>query len=149
MRYLLRLKHYPTITQRRQVPPQFRQGAHIFLGLEFDWLGIADPSNYRQEEMMRMNIPIQWTLYISANHPMLPIMTAQVTQELACTVSTGHSVTAHDCDTPDRGGPKQWTRFVFGKLSTDIGRSFSWTSIRDLTELKILGDVLIVPVQAS
>ncbi|KAL8763344.1 MAG: hypothetical protein Q9184_000815 [Pyrenodesmia sp. 2 TL-2023] len=102
-----------------------------------------------------MYMPVQfcqWTLAISAHHPLMVSMVNSVTQgiqELARSYEVALPTLSPDNEEVlHTTGPVAWSRAVFAYLSLATGTEVTHLNLTGLKEPRLFGDVLILPINA-
>ncbi|KAL8698920.1 MAG: hypothetical protein Q9201_006304 [Fulgogasparrea decipioides] len=119
------------------------------IGIEYDQLDSAKPPK-------GLYMPIQfcqWTIAISAHHPLMLRMVDSVTrglQQLARSRNMNLSdiQPADDKDVLFTTGPVKWSREVFAYLSFVTETEITHRNLTGLSESRLFGDVLILPINA-
>ncbi|KAL8934127.1 MAG: hypothetical protein Q9216_006060 [Gyalolechia sp. 2 TL-2023] len=118
------------------------------VGIEYDQLG--DPS---LTEGMYMPIQFcQWTLAISAHHPLMVSTVHSVTQAIQKLARSREVALSDLAPTTEEvlytTGPVKWSQEVFAYLSSMTGTEVTHQHLTGLKEPKLFGDVLILPINA-
>ncbi|KAI4207469.1 MAG: hypothetical protein LQ346_000514 [Caloplaca aetnensis] len=118
------------------------------IGLEYDQLG-----GPRLIKGMYMPLQFcQWTLAISAHHPLMVSMVNSVTRDIQ-KLARSHEVALPNLSPTNEEvlrttGPVQWSREVFAYLSSTAGTEVTHLNLTGLKEPKLFGDVMILPIDA-
>ncbi|KAL8927453.1 MAG: hypothetical protein Q9208_002258 [Pyrenodesmia sp. 3 TL-2023] len=118
------------------------------VGLESDQLGSP-------HLIKGMYMPVQfcqWTLAISAHHPLMVSMVNAVTQGIQ-KLARSHEVALPNLSPTNKEvlhttGPVAWSRAVFAYLSSATGTEVTHLNLTGLKEPRLFGDVLILPINA-
>ncbi|KAL8722120.1 MAG: hypothetical protein Q9181_007557, partial [Wetmoreana brouardii] len=131
------------------LPNSDNKNVRAIIGVEYDQLDAAKPPK-------GLYMPIQfcqWTIAISAHHPLMLSMVISVThglQQLARSrdVTLTDLQPADDKDVLFTTGPVKWTWEVFAYLSFVTGTEVTHRNLTGLSEPRRFGDVLILPINA-
>ena len=102
-----------------------------------------------------MYMPVQfcqWTLAISAYHPLMTSMVESVTQDLQQLARLKNVSLSHLSPTNPEvlftTGPVQWSKTVYSYLSASTGTEVTHRNFTGLKEPKLVGNVMILPINA-
>ena len=130
------------------VPPEYRNATRAIVGIEYD---------QRDDDVFdRMPRPLMFCQYAMAAAPGHCLVqraadtVARNLQRLAATKGT--DVAGLGRPTTDdvyfTTGPPAWTGAVMAELAAQAGREVGWRELSGLTAPKLVGDVLVLPINA-
>jgi alpha 1,6-mannosyltransferase len=127
------------------VPAQFRNGTKLVVGIEFD--------DREGKEMWKIQDEVQfcqWTLASAPGHPLMWTMVDGIAAAVTRLAKERNKPLAElefsDRDVLDITGPTAWTAEVFRYMSRTVKRTVTWKDITGLKEPKLLGDILVLPI---
>ena len=125
------------------VPEPYRNVTRAMIGIEKDHPAKDEPDGWA----FRF---VQHTLITAKAHPVMMNMALNITNkmlELSHEKKTSLSkLELHDRDVVRITGPRGFKDVVFDHLSKEIGESVGWRNLTKLTEPRLFGDTLIVPI---
>ncbi len=129
------------------VPAVYRKNASLVVGVEYDKLDGVRWQDWTLDLQFA-----SWTVMAKPAHIFLEITVERVMERLkrlaqkqGCTIS-GIKASYHEV--LDTTGPALFTEAVFEGLSYTTGTNFGSHNITGLTEPRLVGDVLILPINA-
>ncbi|MCJ1231173.1 hypothetical protein MMC12_007849 [Toensbergia leucococca] len=129
------------------IPPAFKQQANLVVGIEYDKL---DGGRW-----LDWTLDLQfctWAIMSKPGHPVMEITVARVIDRLKKLAlkqeTTVSGIKASFSDVLDTTGPALFTEAVFESLSQATGTNFTWLNVTGLLTPKLVGDVLILPIDA-
>ena len=129
------------------VPAAFKDKANVIVGIEGDSLGGPIIEGFSHPVGIG-----QWTLAAKPGHFMLERVIESVLSRLHMLAEKQNSTisTLHPSykDVMDTTGPGVFTECIYQELSIVTGTNVSSSNLTDLTEPRLIGDVLILPVTA-
>lgn len=130
------------------IPTDYRDRARFVVGIEYDQLEDAEPSHGFKERISFA----QWTFAARKGHPILTKVIEKVVNAIH-SFAKEQGRTVATMEVPDQfvgrvTGPGIWTLAVFEGMSEAMGTSISWENITGITEPRLFGDILLMPVDA-
>ena len=129
------------------VPSAFKKHANVVIGVEYDKLGGARWIDWTLDLQF-----CTWVMLAKPGHPLMQTTVERViarirrlAQKQGTTVS-GIKTSFHDV--LDTTGPGLFTEAVFEGLSYSTGTNFTWHNVTGLLTPKLVGDILILPINA-
>ncbi|KAL9599288.1 MAG: hypothetical protein Q9219_003915 [cf. Caloplaca sp. 3 TL-2023] len=125
-----------------------KRPVRALVGMEYDQL-----DNPKLTEGMYLPLQFcQWTLAISAHHPLMISMVNSVTDSLQ-RLARSRGVSMPDLEPTNEDvllttGPVMWSQTVFSYLSLATGTKMTYRNLTGLKEPKLFGDVMILPINA-
>ncbi|KAL8994841.1 MAG: hypothetical protein Q9188_006952 [Gyalolechia gomerana] len=124
------------------------QPVRALIGMEYDQL-----DNPTLTEGMYMPVQFcQWTLAVSAHHPLMISMVNSVTQGIQKLAGSHEVALSNIFPTNEEvlhtTGPVKWSREVFAYLPSTTGTEVTHRNLTGLKEPKLFGDVMILPINA-
>lgn len=130
---------------RDWIPQEMRSKIHAIVGVEYDQLG--------GEPYYGMNEPIQfcqWTMAASRGHPIMKKIVKKVVAALEEAAERNKTSVADfqpiDDEVVQVSGPVIWTQAVMEAMSEATGTEMSYLNITGMTEPRLFGDVLVLPI---
>jgi len=125
------------------VPEPYRNITRAMIGIEKDHAAEDEPDAWS----FRF---VQHTLMTAKAHPIMINMVRNITDkmlELSHEKNTPMSqLELHDRDVVRITGPRGFKDVVFEHLSREVGERIGWRNVTRITEPKLFGDTLIVPI---
>ena len=127
------------------IPLDMKESVRAIVGVEYDqgddepYIGMDEPLQF-----------CQWTMASSPGHPILKRTVSSVIRSLRA-LAKNNATTIEKLNPSDQEvitvtGPVIWTQAVFDSLSEATGTSMSHVNMTGMTEPRLFGDVLILPV---
>ena len=125
------------------VPALYRNVTRAMIGIDVDHPAKDEPDGWA----FRL---VQHTLATAKEHPIMVNMARNITNKML-ELSNERNITLkqlelHDRDVVHITGPYGFNDVVFDHLSKEMGKSIGWRNLTKLTEPKLFGDTLIVPI---
>ncbi|CAL8575806.1 hypothetical protein XPA_001710 [Xanthoria parietina] len=125
------------------VPEPYRNVTRAMIGIEKDHAAEDEPDGWS----FRF---VQHTLMTAKAHPIMINMVRNITDkmlELSLEKNTPMSqLELHDRDVVRITGPRGFKDVVFEHLSREVGERIRWRNVTRITEPRLFGDTLIVPI---
>lgn len=130
------------------IPKDLEPYTRAIVGIEYDQLDDHSPSHGFSE---RLSI-CQWTMASSKGHPML-------TKAVDAAIRTLHETARQrglevsnlqvaDEEVGKITGPSLWTGVVMNSLSSATGTNVSYLNLTGLSQPRLFGDILVLPIDA-
>ena len=130
---------------RDWIPQEMRSKAHAVVGVEYDQLD-GEPYYGMSEEIQFC----QWTMAASQGHPIMRKIVKRVVTALHETAGRHNTSIAafkpSDKEVVQVSGPVIWTHAVMEAMSEATGTEMSYLNITGISEPRLFGDVLVLPV---
>lgn len=134
----------PTRPIRDWIAEEFLNRTNLVLGIEYDARG--------EEVIHYMKLPVQicqWTLMSKPGHPVIQHLLNRVVGELnALGQGQEQIIPRTEDDVMDTTGPRVFTTAVLEALTARTGRPVTFQDLAFIDTPKLIGDVLILPVNA-
>lgn len=129
------------------IPAQHTAHAKAVIGIEFDRLNGSNRNDIHEDMQF-----CQWTIAVAPNHPLLYRMLKSVVSRLD-KYSKERSLTIEELkvtswDVLNLTGPSAWTDAIFEQLRTYQPNLTSLRNLTGLTTPTLIGDILILPIDA-
>ena len=125
------------------VPVPYRNVTRAMIGIEKDHAAEDEPDGWA----FRF---VQHTLATAKAHPIMMNMAHNITNKMFELAHEKHTTISelelHDRDVVRITGPRGFKEVVFEHLSREVGESVGWRNVTRITEPKLFGDTLIVPI---
>ena len=132
---------------RDWIPRGMRSKVRAIIGVEYDQLD-GEPYHGMSERIQFC----QWTMAASRGHPIMQKVVKKVVAALNETaVSTATTIadfSPSDHEVLKVSGPIIWTHAVMEGLSEATGTAVSYLNITGMTEPRLFGDILVLPIDA-
>ena len=129
------------------VPSAYQKNANLVVGIEYDSLGGGRWADWTLDLQFAT-----WAILAKPGHLFLEITVDRVLERLKRLAQkqerTISGIKASFHEVLDTTGPALFTTAVFEGLSYTTGTTFTSSNITGLTEPKLVGDVLILPINA-
>lgn len=129
------------------IPPSFRGRANIVIGIEYDRAG--------GDRWLDWTLDLQfctWAILAKPGHPLMQMTVDQAIARLKRLAlkqgTTISGIKASREEVLDTTGPALFTQMVFEKPSYTPGTNFTYLNITRLGALRMVDDVLILPINA-
>ncbi|OQE44321.1 hypothetical protein PENCOP_c002G07862 [Penicillium coprophilum] len=128
------------------VPEKYQEHTRVVLGIEFDRLNgsIFDEDLHPDMQFC------QWTIAATPRHPLFSYMVDWVVTALqnftTARETTLSELHANTSEVMELTGPSAWTDVVFRQLQQYEPGLVSLTDLSGLTEPRLVGDILILPI---
>ena len=130
---------------RDWVPPELISKVHAIVGIEYDQLD-NEPYIGMKERLQFC----QWTIAASRGHPLMSRIVQDVVGALHALAERDQTTISElnptDDEVIDVSGPVIWTRAVMQILSEATGTKVDYRNLTGLTEPRLIGDVLVLPI---
>ncbi|KAI4213058.1 MAG: hypothetical protein LQ351_004212 [Letrouitia transgressa] len=130
------------------VPRSLKDRVHAVIGLEYD---ILDDETMLPRFVFEVQF-CQWTLAISARHPLMKQVVQNVTSALhqlaAEKNSTLKDLLPFNDDVLRTTGPAKWSEVVYEYLTRTTGTEISWKNFTGMEQPVVVADVMVVPINA-
>ena len=130
---------------RDWIPQEMRSKVHAIVGVEYDQLD-REPY-YGMNERIQF---CQWTMAASRGHPIMRKIVKKVVASINETAERQNTRIADlkpsDEEVLQVSGPVIWTHAVMEALSEGTGTEISYLNITGMTEPRLFGDVLVLPI---
>ncbi|KAL8755510.1 MAG: hypothetical protein Q9199_003591 [Rusavskia elegans] len=125
------------------VPVPYRNVTRAMIGIEKDHPAKDEPDGWS----FRF---VQHTLITAKAHPIMINMVRNITDKMLELSHEKHTTISqlelHDRDVVRITGPRGFKDVVFEHLSREVGETIGWRNVTKITEPKLFGDTLIVPI---
>ncbi|KAK3619025.1 hypothetical protein LTR56_024280 [Elasticomyces elasticus] len=122
---------------------EFHRSSGLVLGIEYDATAGA-PAEFNASLSI-----CQWTFMARPDHPVMQAVVDAVIQELQRHTTSHNTIVAEEgADVGEITGPGIFTRAVLDSLRRAVDGSFEPEDLARLTQPKLFGDVLVLPVSA-
>lgn len=130
---------------RDWIPQEMRSSVHAVVGVEYDQLD--EEPYYGMKERIQF---CQWTMAASRGHPIMKKIVKKVVAALHETAERNNTSIADfkplDEEVVQVSGPVIWTQAVMEAMSEGTGTEMSYLNITGMTEPRLFGDVLVLPI---
>lgn len=130
---------------RDWIPQEMRSKIHAVVGVEYDQLD-GEPY-YGMNERIQF---CQWTMAASRGHPIMKKIVKKVVAALTEAAERNKTSVADfqpiDDEVVQVSGPVIWTQAVMEAMSEATGTEMSYLNITGMTEPRLFGDVLVLPI---
>ena len=130
---------------RDWIPQEMRSKVHAVVGVEYDQLD-GEPY-YGMSERIQF---CQWTMAASRGHPIMHKVVKKVVAALTDIAERNNTSIAEFQPTDEEvvqiSGPVVWTQAVMEAVSEATGTETSYLNFTGLTESRVFGDVLVLPI---
>lgn len=130
---------------RDWIPQEMRSKIHAVVGVEYDQLD-GEPY-YGMNERLQF---CQWTMAASRGHPIMKKIVKKVVAALKEAAERNQTSVADfqpiDDEVVQVSGPVIWTQAVMEAMSEATGTEMSYLNITGMTEPRLFGDVLVLPI---
>ncbi|EGP89102.1 unnamed protein product [Zymoseptoria tritici ST99CH_1A5] len=121
------------------VPKALQNSTRLIVGIEADHSPPIAGTTYETQFC-------QWTLAGAPGHPVLWRMVDKVLDTIRTRPFSAHSVDYSNDEVLGIGGPAGWTETIYEYLSDEAGEPVTWRNLTGMTEPKLFGDVLVLPI---
>ena len=132
---------------RHWIPKKMRSKVRAIIGVEYDQLD-GEPYQGMSERIQFC----QWTMAASRGHPIMKKVVkkvvAAVNETAVSKTTTIADLSPSDDEVLKISGPVIWTHAVLEGLSEATGTAVSHLNITGMTEPRLFGDVLVLPIDA-
>lgn len=129
------------------VPSGFKDRANLVIGIEYD----RRDGNRWVDWTMDLQF-CTWAILAKPGHPLMQMTVDQVISRLKRLAlrqgTTISDIKATRKEVLETTGPALFTRMVFEGLSKVTGSNFTYLNVTQLTAPRLVGDVLILPINA-